>query len=423
MKAKRILAFALMVVLVIGCFASCRTKDENAYVFSYKGKNVEIRTSLYMCFLIDAEVSFQNDAVAEAQKSSKKYDDYKDLKLDDKDYDTWVKDKAKSEAQKYAFAEIQFDRLGYTLSDQEQQYIDAYAEQQWYGSDNSQGIQEVYETNGISLNTFKKYFANVYYKQDSVYSYYVADASVEEETTTAVTTTGKNGETETVATTKKVDSELKNLKGSLRPADDKIVTALDKNFVLADVIEFGLTDSNGNAVDDDTKDGYMKLLKDYKKQLEKGTDFATVYATYQQQSGTSTDSSSSQSSTSNYEKIIKSADANTATGNGDEADENFNDIYKMKVNDIKIFENDDCYKLVVRKNILKDKNSSGTAYKDSYTDYAIRVLVEDKYDKDVVEKAIDEMKVDANNSAIKYYKPDKIDYLQDTTTATTAANK
>ena len=95
----------------------------------------------------------------------------------------------------------------------------------------------------------------------------------------------------------------------------------------------------------------------------------------------------------------------------------------MKVNDIKIFENDDCYKLVVRKNILKDKNSSGTAYKDSYTDYAIRVLVEDKYDKDVVEKAIDEMKVDANNSAIKYYKPDKIDYLQDTTTATTAANQ
>lgn len=422
MKAKRILAFALMVVLVVGCFASCRTKDENAYVFSYKGKSVEIRTGLYMCFLIDAEMNFQSEAVSDAQKNSKKYDDYKDLKLDNKDYDTWVKDKAKESAEKYAYTEIQFDRLGLVLSDQEQQYIDAYAEQQWYGSDNSGGVEEVYTTNGISLSTFKKYFANVYYKQDKVYDYYVTDASAEDETTTAATTTGENGATVTTTTTKKVSQELKDLKGSLRPEDAKIDTALSKNFVLADVIEMGLTDSSGNAIDDATKESYMKLLKNCKKELEKGTDFATVYASYQQQSGSSTDSST-QASASDYEKVINSAAANKATSNNEEADENFNDIYKMKVNDIKIFENDDCYKLVVRKDIMKEKNSSGIAYKDNYKDYAVRVLVKDDYDKDVVEKAIDEMKVEANNSAIKYYKPDKIDYLQDTTTATTAVNQ
>lgn len=413
MKTKRLLALALAAVMIMCCFASCRTKDEAAYTFNYQGKTVNIKTALYMCFLIDADLSFKDKAVEKAEADGTKYDEYTELKYEDKDYETWTKDEAKKSAQKYAYAEIEFERLGNTLSDDEKSYIDSYAEQQWTGSSDSGGVQEVYEANGISLNTFKEYFANVYYKQEVVYNFYVEEVSDSEDQT-------QSTESSTQTTTKKLDPEVEKLKGSLRPSDDKIESALSKNFVAVDAIEMSFTDDSGNTIDDDTKATYLKLLKNYKKKLEKGTDFETVYSTYKQESGLTSDSSSS-SSTSDYAKVIMSAEANKAVGNGDEADENFNDVYKMKVNEVKILENDDNYRLVVRKDILKEKDSNGSSYKDSYSTYAISVLVKDKYESDIVEKAFKDMKVETNSSAIKFYSPKKIDYLLDTTASTTAA--
>lgn len=416
MKTKRILALVLAVLMIVTCFASCRTKDENAYTFTYGDKTVNIRTALYMCFLIDADQDFQSKAVEAADEAGTKYKEYQELKYEDKDYDTWTKDAAKQSAEKYAYSELEFDRLGLTLGDDEKSYIKYYAESQWNGNQSYGGYGEIYEANGVSFNTYLDYYTNSY-KQQAVYNFYVEseedhDHDHAEETTAAGETTAET------TTEKKLDPEIEKLHGSMRPEDKAINSALSSNFVPVYMIDVSFTDDEGNDKDDATKKSQLKLLKKYANQLNKGTDFATVYSKYQQEFDVTTDDSST-SSASNYEAVLLSAKANEVSNNGEDADENFNDALKMKVGEAKVIENEECYTLVYRRSISKDSDSNGSSYKDSYSDSAINVLVKDDYDKNVVDAMIKEMKCTENSSAVKFYSPDKIDYLQDTTAETT----
>ena len=421
MKTKRILALVLAVLMIVTCFASCRTKDENAYTFTYGDKTVNIRTALYMCFLIDADQDFQSKAVEAADEAGTKYKEYQELKYEDKDYDTWTKDAAKQSAEKYAYAEIEFDRLGLYINEDEESYIKYYAETIWDGNESYGRYSEVYEANGISYNTFLDYYTNSY-KQQLVYNFYVEneeDHDHEEETTAAEETTTSADKTAAETTTEKqLDPEIEKLRGSMRPEDKAINSALSSNFVPVYMIDVSFTDDEGNDKDDATKKSQLKLLKKYANQLNKGTDFATVYSKYQQEFDVTTDDSST-SSASNYEAVLLSAKANEVSNNGEDADENFNDALKMKVGEAKVIENEECYTLVYRRSISKDSDSNGSSYKDSYSDSAINVLVKDDYDKNVVDAMIKEMKCTENSSAVKFYSPDKIDYLQDTTAETT----
>ena len=150
MKTKRFLALVLAMLMIITCFASCRTENENAFEFTYGGKTVNIRTALYMCFLIDADLAFQDKAVTAADEKGTKYEDYTELKYEGKDYETWTKEEAKESAKMYAYTSLEFDRLGYEITEDEQAYIDYYAESQWNGDESNAGVGQVYEANGIS---------------------------------------------------------------------------------------------------------------------------------------------------------------------------------------------------------------------------------------------------------------------------------
>lgn len=420
MKTKRFLALVVAVLLIITCFASCRTKDENAYTFTYGDKTVNIRTSLYMCFLIDADLAFQDKAVAAADEAGTKYEKYQELKYEDKDYETWTKEEAKKSAEKYAYAELEFDRLGYEISDEEESYIKYYAESQWEGSESSAGAGEVYEANGVSYNTYLDYFTNSYWKQEMVYSFYIEEPESEDEHDHEETTTAE-GETAAETTTeKKLDPEIEKLHGSMRPEDKQINSALSDNFVPVYMIDVSFTDDEGNEKDDATKKSQLKLLKDYANQLNKGTDFEKVYSNYTTAFNASTEDASSSSSAADYEKVLLSAKANEVSNGENEADENFEEALKMKAGEAQVIENEECYTLIFRRNILKDKDSSDSAYTESYTSSAIGVLVRDDYDKNVVDAFIKEMKCDTNSSAVKFYSPDKIDYLNETTTAAAA---
>lgn len=406
MKLKKLSALLLTVVLALTCMASCRTTpNENAFVITYGGKTVNIKTSLYMCFLMEADQTFQSEATAEADENNKEYEDYKDLKYEDKDYDTWTKAEAKRLAGVYAFSEVMYDKMNDELTSEGISYIESSLSLESYWD---QYYGEIYEKNGVSYKTFRDYTINAQYKQSVVYNYYVQE--VEEEGTTAATTV--KGATTTTA--KQIDPEIKKLEGSLRPSDDKINTALKKNFCAVNMIDISITDA-----DESSKKEIENSLKDYKKQLEKGTSFEEVYKLYQAKF--TSDSTSTDSSSSSYETVLKSANANKVSSNSNEMDENFDEVYKLNDGEIAIVKGDDCYALILKKNILKDKDSDGNSLKDSYITSAIAVLVQDTYEKDIVEKAIGEMKFNENTSAVKYYSADKIDYLEDETTTTASA--
>ena len=351
MKTKRFLAICLALLMTITCFASCRTQNENAFEITLGDKTVNIRTALYMCFLIDADLAFQDEAVAAADAKKTKYEDYTELKYEGKDYETWTKDEAKESAKMYAYTDIEFKRLGYTISDEEQSYVDYYAESQWNGDESNMGVGEVYEANGISFDTYKDYFTNVYWKQEMVYNFYVEKAEDEEHP--AEDHTHEDGSTHKAEDVKKLDKETEKLRGSLRPADKDINSTLVKNFVPVYLIDVTLTDDQGQAKSDATKKEQLDTLKKYAESLNSGAKFGDVYKTYQLDFGLVAEESAAKDDATQYEQVLLSKQANVATENGEDADENFDEALKLEVGKATVIENDDCYTLVYRRDILK----------------------------------------------------------------------
>ncbi len=416
MKTKRILAIILAILVAMTCLASCRTKDENAFEFTNGDKTVEIRTALYMCLLMDADMKFQDVAVSAAEEKGTKYEDYKELKYEDKDYDTWTKQQAKEACEMYAYTELEFDRLGFTISEDEQAYIDSYAESQWYGDETNAGVGEVYQANGVSLNTFKSYFTNLYWKEEMVYNYYIQEPTEED------AHEHEDGEEvdHTHESTKAIDPEVKKLEGSLRPEDSKINSALQNNYIPVYMIDVSHYDDEGKEKSDATKKEHLKTLQEYADKLNAGTAFKDVYVSYQLDFGLATDEKSASTDASSYESILLSAAANELVENGSANDENFEETLKLKNGTATVIENDDCYALVYRRDILKATDSSKTSYKDSYELYAIKTIVDDDYQK-IVDDMIKKFEVKENKSALKYYSGEKIDYLTETTAAQTVA--
>ena len=413
MKTKRILALVLAALMIVASFASCRTKDENAFTFTRGDKTVNIRTALYMCFLIDADISFQNEATAIADEKEAKYEDYKDLKLDDKDYITWTKDEAKTSAERYAYAELEFDRLGLEITAEDQEYIDYYAESQWNGDSQNAGISEVYEANGISFDTYKSYFANSYFKQEMVYNFYVEEKENEED--------HDHEDGSTHATTKPLSPELEKIHGSLRPDNKEIDSALNKNFVVINHIQVSFYDDEGKEKDESTKKTQLALLKDFVKLIDEGQDFASVYSKYKVAFGLSTEST--KADPSEYEQIVLSAKANEVINDNNTADDLYTDAAKLENGKATVVETDSSYSLIMRRNIMTEKDADGNAFKDSYYNYAIRLLVNDEYEENFVLKTIKELDCKTNDSAIKFYSADKIDYLNEETEAAQVATE
>ncbi len=424
MKTKRFLALVLAMLMIITCFASCRTENENAFEFTYGGKTVNIRTALYMCFLIDADLAFQDKAVTAADEKGTKYEDYTELKYEDKDYETWTKEEAKESAKMYAYTSLEFDRLGYEITEDEQAYIDYYAESQWNGDESNAGVGQVYEANGISYETYKDYFTSLYWKQEMVYGFYVEEPTDEEEHP-AEDHTHEDGSThsaEEETEEKKLDEEIEKLRGSLRPTDKEINSALQNNYVPVYVIDVALTDDQGNEKSAATKKENLSKLKEYADMLNKGEKFADIYAAYQLDFGLVADEASlGEDDPSQYEQVLLSKEANVSAENSDAADENFEEALKLDVAKATVVENEDCYTLVYRRNILKDKDSSDAALTDSYESYAISLLVKEDYESTIVDKMIADLEIKENASAIKFYSPKKIDYLNETDAQTEAA--
>lgn len=445
MKTKRFLAFAAAALMIITCFAACRPKDENAFTIETNGKTVNVRTALYMCYLMEADYYFKDGATAAADKAGTTYEDYKTLKYEGKDYDTWTKERARKLVEEYAYYTTEYERLGL---DEEYSYVSEAAEKDaetlWENFD-----KEDYEANGVSLNTYKDYYScttflgakyqsyiqsygssdySCYnnYKKTLVYNLYITepeeDHDHEGEETTAASASDSAETTVETTTAKKTDPEIEKLKGSLIPEDKEINSTLKENFVPVQMIDLSLLDDNGEAIDEDTKNSWMKILKGYKKELEAGKSFADIYEKADEEFSLSADSSSEsgESTEASYDNVLVSKKVKDIINDttDSEADENFTEAYKMKVGAVKIIENDDCLSLLVRKSVLKDKDANDTSFKEQYEDYAIDVIVKPIFQSDYVEKAIKAMKITVNDSAINYYSPDKIEYPTTTTEST-----
>lgn len=374
-SVKKFVALLLCMAVILG-FAACRSKDESALIYgnlnASKGDaangRIDIRSALYILYNFDAVDEFK-EKVNETTTTGESTSDieYEAAEVDDKSYDEWVEARTVEKCAEYAYVELQFDQLQLSFEEDELQDIDDYVEWVWEdGASYGYRDKTIYEANGVSLNTLKAYYRN-YQKRLKLFDYYYDED------------------------------------GSKALSEASIKEYMDENYVLVNNLSYSFTNSDGSTVSDEDKSAKKTLFEGYQTRLENGESFATIKAEYDQliaeeQGSTTTTTTTSAAGPKDPNGSIYGSE------NTQYASDDFNDIHAMKNGEVKIFETDSAYLLVVRRNILDD-----SYYYDNLLSTLRHEMKDDEFDQFISEEAAN-LDFEKNNGAINYYTPDKLIY-------------
>lgn len=157
MKAlTRIFALAICLILAIGCFTGCHEKGEIAVTIG----DVEFTSGYYACALVfsDSEArSKVEDALSEKGALPEEID-YWEQKVENKDYEQWVRDDALLTLKNIAAVKTLSAKDKYTLDAETKSVSENESEYLW----ESYGYKDLLEQNGVSEQTFKEYMLDSY---------------------------------------------------------------------------------------------------------------------------------------------------------------------------------------------------------------------------------------------------------------------
>ncbi|MBQ5337176.1 MAG: hypothetical protein J6W65_07030 [Oscillospiraceae bacterium] len=191
-------------------------------------------------------IYYQTEAMSEATSKLTKENpdiDTKDEKLlktlavEGVNVSQWINDKATKQVKIFAAVEEKFDELGLELTAEDKDNIKNMSETFW------QYYSGMYEKNGIGKESFSRIVEHDY-KRNKVFLHYY----------------GEGGE-------KECD-------------DAQLAAYLEGNYSRVKYIKFDLTDSEGNALDNDAKAEVKKLAEEYKKKAESGKNFDDLIKEY-----------------------------------------------------------------------------------------------------------------------------------------------
>lgn len=191
-------------------------------------------------------IYYQTEAMSEATSKLTKENadlDTKDEKLlktltvDGVNVTQWVNEKASKQVKIFAAVNQKFDELGLELTPEDQDNVKNMSETFW------QYYSGMYEKNGIGKESFGKIVEHDY-KRNKVFLHYY----------------GEGGE-------KECD-------------DAQLAAYLEGNYSRVKYIKFDLTDSEGNALDNDAKAEVKKLAEEYRKKAESGKNFDDLIKEY-----------------------------------------------------------------------------------------------------------------------------------------------
>ncbi len=364
---KKLLCLGLSLIMVVGVFAGCHKANEVAITFGSGSNKVEITSGYYLCALImsyqeavqkvdsakSEEKSSDTTSSAATSSNSEEKTDYLKEKIDNKSFTKWVEDSAMEKLVNYAALQHEIKANKVELSDEQKSQVDQYAKQYW----TSYGYQDIYEKNGVSYDTFKKYMQAS--NEDYVYFEHLY---------------GEDGE--------------KAVKKS------EVMKFIKEHFVAVDTAYYSLTDSDGNTVDSKTSDTYKKKLNNYADKLNAGKiSFKKVYEAV---NGKLQDGST-------YSTFV--GDDKT-----DYSISEFSKIKKLKKHKAIVVESDSAITLYYTQSIT---DSSYDKLKDS----VIYNLKHDEFEEEL-DKIGKELKVDKNNYALKRLKVKNIDTSTDSNSTT-----
>ncbi|WP_044973800.1 hypothetical protein [Ruminococcus sp. HUN007] len=231
--SRKILAAATALTMV---FAGTACGESTSWVA--KCQDEKVNSGIFIYYQTQA----MSEATSRLVKDNSELDTsdtklMKTLSIDGKDVTQWVNEKATKQVKEYAAVNEKFDELGLELSADDISKIKSMSESFWgYYSG-------MYEQNGIGEDSFRK-IVEYDYKKEKVFLHYY----------------GEGGE-------KECD-------------DAQIAAYLEGNYSRVKYIKFDLTDSEGNALDNDAKAEVKKLAEEYKKKADSGKNFDDLIKEY-----------------------------------------------------------------------------------------------------------------------------------------------
>ncbi len=368
-------AMALVIVFIMAfSITGCHKKDEIAVTI----EGFEFTSAYYMCALVNA-YSEAKTTISEDKGSTTSEINYFKEKIDDKSFETWVKDRAIEVLEEIAAYKkickdnkVEMDKV---ITD-EAEYMAYYY---WY----NYGYSSYFEPNGVSYNTYKQYITDGYY----MHAYF---------------------------------ESLYNEGGKKEIPSADVEKKLYDNFIIADIIDVTFSEETDKEKDEIKAklDAYVADLNSKKKTFEE------VYNDYngikeeedKKDETTSTDSTTSDTSSDteatddddhdhdeHSEPVDKYAQILGAKDSGYDYDY-FSEINKMATDEVKIITkaSKGGYVLVVKKDIKADE------YYRETLDLTVRhLLKDDEFTKDM-EKVIEKTKAEVNSYAVDRFKVKKI---------------
>ncbi len=384
-KLRGIIAAAVCAALCL-TMAACHPKDEVAVTAKEKnGKTtVEITSAQYLYALTSATLEAQNNISTENSDKDtiKDYSKYKVTEKDDNgketktEYYKWIEKRAKELIAQYAGTMIKQKDLKLELDESTKNSIKSYGNMYW-----QYYYQPTFEKNGISSDTYLKMFTADYYRNQYFLSIY-------------------------------------DEKGTNPVAEKDVSSTFYKNYCLGNAITVSVSSSSDSdsssstsSTSSDTSsmslDDAKKLLGGYKKRIENGEKFDTIFSEYNSKYKSSDSDSSSSQSEEKSETVFGSSETSSES-------DIFDTVYKMKKNAVQVITNSDKTEVTLVQK-LDIKSDEDTYYK-SYREAVLHQLKDDEFNSDF-EKYCDGLKLTYNEKATKRLTAKKIDVKADTSSS------
>ncbi|MBO7520566.1 MAG: hypothetical protein J6T73_07300, partial [Clostridia bacterium] len=354
---KRIIALVLVALLALS-FTACHKKGETAV----KVGDLKFSSGYYACVLFFTDSSARTKVKEQLEEAGESTDDidYYSQKIDGKKYVDWVKEETISTIKKIAAAKIYCKENKLELGDDEAQ-MKSYAEYYW----DSYGYSEILPDNGVSKETLIAYMTDLSY--EDLYFNHIFGADGEK-----------------AITEKQLKKELSD------------------NYALADMLDVSFTE-----LEDAEKTSKTEQLKGYLEELKAGKrTFEEIYHDY---NGETEEEETADDGT---DKPLDSHATLIGNDKTNMQNDYFDEIYKMKNNEIKIIDkdNDEGKILVVKKAVLEDPY-----YLKTY-DSTLRHAIADEDFDEMVEDYIKALDFKEYSSATGNFNVKKI-YYPETTAA------
>ena len=388
-KFKRIIAAAISSVMILTS-VGCTTGKNTAYALTVDGYQVKAGVYIYYSYT----------ALTEAKNLAAKQDEnldvsdeksLKKIKIEGKDFLTFVKDKTTESCVDHVAVMKHFDELELSLTQDELDEIDEYVESSW------QNNEDMFTENGISKDSIKEIMTSSY-KSDAIFKAYYGEG------------------------------------GSENVTEDQLKDFYTENNARVKFVDMDMHDSEGNDLDEAGKKELQDMAKDFLKRaesadseeamLEEFDKFQEEYDDYV--ADKAAESSGEETTEATTEPETEPETETTTTESDDEASDNTENteatestsstedeavIYDWIFNDAKtgvpeIVEDEDTMYVIVRLDIT-ERMDEDDLWSESNVDSVRYKMFSDDL-QDMLDSWGEEYEVVKNDKAYKRYDPFKI---------------